>query len=744
MARRSSILKRINSRLSYTQKYLVIVFIFAAAFTFFAFTLLQMVDQNLKSSNLEQLGSRYEKPIRKLMENIFLHKELVISYHKGKTNVKNDLVSLQALIADDFRKLDTINKELDAQLKTREQDLYPLGKELLQPNQLFHNWEKIKKQTFDSDFATLNPLYDELIFNILSLIDYINTTSHLILDNEAHSFFLVEGALVQLPETQQALSSLLTISELALEKKEISFEEKMNIAILKDRILHDFETIQKYLSKSIPAISKSSSQQDNSLGLETSLGNFLTRGNKFLSLVDVIAKSDNPEQLPPGKTEDLSSYGTKALEAGFSLWDVSNSILDDLLEERVDFLLFKRRLAIFIGAFISFFGFFLGLFFINEVIRSVKNLDETISRLGSGDLTARVPVLYNDEIGRVSFGFNRMADSFEKIITQLRNLLDATKRLSDGDFTARVSVEGNADDEICQIGLSFNNMAQSFEEIIGQLHQLGINLTTSATEIAAASKQQETIIVEQEATTREISVTANEISTTAKEFASTVSEVSKVGEETSTLALAGKDSLSHMEAIMRQMVDASGSIASKLAVLNEKAGNITSVITTITKVADQTNLLSLNAAIEAEKAGEYGRSFSVIAREIRRLADQTALATLDIEKIVNEIMSAVSSSVMGVDDFTQEIRNGVQQVEKVGEQLATIIEQVQVLTKRFETVNQGMQTQSAAAGQINEAMAQLSHTARLTTESIHQFRNTIQQLNGAATDLRVAVSKMKR
>src|SRR5207302_1442110 len=85
-----------------------------------------------------------------------------------------------------------------------------------------------------------------------------------------------------------------------------------------------------------------------------------------------------------------------------------------------------------------------------------------------------------------------------------------------------------------------------------------------------------------------------------------------------------------------------GSITGKLAVLNEKTTNINSVVTTITKVADQTNLLSLNAAIEAEKAGEYGLGFAVVAMEIRRLADQTAVATYDIEKMVKEMQSAES------------------------------------------------------------------------------------------------------
>src|SRR5258705_12252098 len=125
-----------------------------------------------------------------------------------------------------------------------------------------------------------------------------------------------------------------------------------------------------------------------------------------------------------------------------------------------------------------------------------------------------------------------------------------------------------------------------------------------------------------------------------------------------------------MKTPVQQIVEASSSINDRLAVLSDKAGNIGAVVTTITKVADQTNLLSLNAAIEAEKAGEYGRGFAVVATEIRRLADQSALATGDIEQIVKEMQSAVSAGVMGMDKFSEEVRRGGGVVQKVSDELS--------------------------------------------------------------------------
>jgi methyl-accepting chemotaxis protein WspA len=165
------------------------------------------------------------------------------------------------------------------------------------------------------------------------------------------------------------------------------------------------------------------------------------------------------------------------------------------------------------------------------------------------------------------------------------------------------------------------------------------------------------------------------------------------------------------------------------------------VVITITKVADQTNLLSLNAAIEAEKAGEYGRGFAVVATEIRRLADQTAVATYDIEQMVKEIQSAVAAGVMGMDKFSEEVRRGMQEVQQVGGQLTQVIQQVQALAPRVESVSEGMQAQATGAEQITQALAQLSEAAQQTVDSLRQSGLAIDELNEVAIGLRSGVSR---
>lgn len=323
----------------------------------------------------------------------------------------------------------------------------------------------------------------------------------------------------------------------------------------------------------------------------------------------------------------------------------------------------------------------------------------------------------------------------------LNLLVSSLDRMRHGDFTERLALNGR--DEFGVLSDGLNRLADDLSDLVGQVQRSGIQVNTTATEIAATAKQQQTTAHEIAATTSQIGATSKEISATSKELVKTMNEVNNVAEETAKLAGSGQTSIGRMESTMRQIMEASGSITGKLAVLSEKTTNINSVVTTITKVADQTNLLSLNAAIEAEKAGEYGLGFAVVAMEIRRLADQTAVATYDIEKMVKEMQSAVAAGVMGMDKFSEEVRRGVEEIRQVSTHLAQIIHQVQTLTPRFQTVNEGMHAQATGAQQISETLTQLSEAAQQTAESLRQSNAAIEQLNGAARGLQTSVARFK-
>ncbi|SAL32964.1 chemotaxis-related protein [Caballeronia sordidicola] len=327
------------------------------------------------------------------------------------------------------------------------------------------------------------------------------------------------------------------------------------------------------------------------------------------------------------------------------------------------------------------------------------------------------------------------------ITIPMQRLVEVVDAMRTGDLSQRLHLDRG--DEFSTLGAGFNRMTDELTGLVGQAQKSALQVTTSVAEIAATAREQQATASETAATTTEIGATSREIFATSRDLVRTMNEVSGVAEQSAQLAGTGQIGLTRMEDTMRLVMEAAGSVNGKLAILNERASNINQVVATITKVADQTNLLSLNAAIEAEKAGEYGRGFAVVATEIRRLADQTAVATFDIEQMVKEIQSAVAAGVMGMDKFSEEVRRGMTDVQQVGGQLSQIIMQVQTLAPRFVMVNEGMQTQASGADQITQALAQLSEAAQQTAESLRQSTQAIDDLTHTANGLRTGVSRFK-
>ncbi len=324
--------------------------------------------------------------------------------------------------------------------------------------------------------------------------------------------------------------------------------------------------------------------------------------------------------------------------------------------------------------------------------------------------------------------------------------------IAKGDLTARIELDGNVflsrfrlgrNDEIGKLVSKLREMAINLNALIGQVQQSGLQVNASATQLSAAAREQQTTVTKQMESTERVNRSVGEISNVSESLVATMEQVASMSNETAEFATSGQEGLERMKSAIGNMEDASKSISGKLEVINEKATSITSVVTTITKVADQTNLLSLNAAIEAEKAGEYGRGFTVVAREIRRLADQTAVATLDIEKTVQDMQTAVSAGVMEMDAFIKEVQHSAEDVARISEQLDRIIEQVKVLSPNFDQVTHSMQSQTGRAREISRAVGQLTEEMTQTAEGLKESFEAIEQLNDAARGLQDEVSRFK-
>ena len=321
----------------------------------------------------------------------------------------------------------------------------------------------------------------------------------------------------------------------------------------------------------------------------------------------------------------------------------------------------------------------------------------------------------------------------------------ASEEMANGNFEQQI--ETNQILELAQVANSFNKMASQLKSsfaflnsVIDQANLVSTKVTTSTSQIAESGKQLEATALQQASSINQVNETAHAIAKTSGQLVKTMENVTQQATATASLTSTSQKSLTEMAAAMVNLATATKIISSWLGVMNEKANNITTVVKRISEVADRTNLMSLNAAIEAEKAGQYGAGFAIVAREVRQLADNAAVASQEIEEMVVEMQSTVSKGVMEMDNFSHQVQHHVELVSSISEQIAQVIERVQSLTPQFEQVSHSVQTQFQGAQQISSAISQLSKASHQTVASLQDTNQALEQLNDTAQILKETIS----
>jgi len=327
------------------------------------------------------------------------------------------------------------------------------------------------------------------------------------------------------------------------------------------------------------------------------------------------------------------------------------------------------------------------------------------------------------------------------IAKPVRQALAVAESIAAGDLTARV--DGDRRHEVGRLLAAFGGMARSLGGLIGRIKTAGERLTTVEADAATALARQDRAVRGFSGSALEISAAVTQISTTSEQLLAATGTVKDVARAAAGVAEEGRGGLESMTASMEQLDAAMNAFTRKLATISQRAGGITSVVTTISKVAEQTNLLSVNATIEAEKAGESGRGFRIVAQEIRRLADQTALATKDIERMVRDMQAAVASGTMEMDRFRNEVSARIGEVAEVSAKLGRIVEPVQAVTRSLDQVHDGMETQSQGARQIRDAMEKLREDAGESAASLATFTASLDELRRSIGELNAEAARFR-
>jgi methyl-accepting chemotaxis protein len=659
----------------------------------------------------ERVGVRYCRPLLGLLKNLQEHRGIEAVILSGDASFKTALDGKRVDLGNDISAVDEIDQHLGSTLSTT-----PKWTALRDSTRALLDGSL--RRTSGESFA----LHTKVIEDTISLITHVGDTSQLTLDPDVDSYYLMNIVIFQGPE----------LSEVVAQARGLGGSVAASAKPTPEQLgkLNELSALMNYLQKRVDA------SLTKVLQFEHLKADMNPEARALNSAVRDASDQVASLVASRGVNVDTSAYFaalTRSVESIFSIEEHSAGLLDELLTVRI--AKFRREIVVTL-AWVAL-GLLLlsvmGLLFMRDATTSLRQVVTIANQIAAGDLDGRSTLhTRKDELGVLGRAFDQMSAAMKKMVS-------AAERIAAGDLA--VAVEPRSDRDA--LGHALANMVDSLSGLVTEVQKSGIQVNTSVNEIAASARQQHATATEIAATTSQIGATSKEITATSRVLVKTMHEVTSVADQSATLAGNGHAGLTRMESTMRLVMEAASSINAKLAVLNEKAGNINQVVTTITRVADQTNLLSLNAAIEAEKAGEYGRGFAVVATEIRRLADQTAVATCDIEQMVKDIQSAVTAGVMGMDKFSEEVRRGMHEVEQVGDQLSQIIQNVQALAPRVESVSEGMQAQATGAEQITEALAQLSDAAQQTVESLRQSNQVIDGLNLAASGMRGGVSRFK-
>jgi methyl-accepting chemotaxis protein len=325
------------------------------------------------------------------------------------------------------------------------------------------------------------------------------------------------------------------------------------------------------------------------------------------------------------------------------------------------------------------------------------------------------------------------------VISRIERSAAAVQRVAEGQLCTNIDADSARDETgvlvrgVLQMTTRLRSLAEEVQSARFELDEVAREvIETSAREAEAASGFG--------ASTTEIAAAVREIAATTSELAEEVRRVDQRAADTARTMESDRSRLDDMSESMQAVEDATSGIGNRLGDINRRATEITGVVETIGRIAEQTNLLSVNAAIEAEKAGEYGTGFLVVAREIRRLADQTANATGDIASTVSEMQSAVSSGVMEMDRYTDRVRRAVEQASEVSQGLATAINAASENAGAFGRVADGVDSQAAGARQIDEAMDGLSTSADSAHVSSQRLQDVSHRLTRAIDMLAGALS----
>ena len=333
------------------------------------------------------------------------------------------------------------------------------------------------------------------------------------------------------------------------------------------------------------------------------------------------------------------------------------------------------------------------------------------------------------------FGFIR------KIMGPLKQLIPVASSLAEGDLSIRIETQRN--DEIGQLLSAMKNMIEKWRSVVADVQQASGNVASAGQKLNQNALQMSTLSTEQEQRSSQVATAAEEMSQTIMDIAQNVNSIAGAAQVTLAVAKDGQGIVDKSVMEVKEIAETVDASSEFVRSLGDRSRQIGEIVDVIGDIADQTNLLALNAAIEAARAGEQGRGFAVVADEVRKLAERTANATSEISAMIKTIQEEVFKAVDSMENASGKVTVGVELSAHAGEALKNIVEKADELQLMVQQIASATEEMSTTSEEITKDIGQIASASRETSESSSHTTQAAAELSRLSINLQTTVGEFK-